>query len=246
MLGGMDTSREGRRDRLALWATIGFLLLAAQAAPAFDSPWPDGGQRIGLDLFVGAPAVASGGFIGVFPGASLRYLASPRFELSLDYAFIGFEYYYPESGQGPWRGPVPWSAVPGRFSGLRSDWIFYHTKHFVAPQAWVVAPFEALGQSFALRLGAGPALSFVVPSEAAKYYPGLSEAFSEFSTSFEAYLGLSFRVGLEYRPWGFARFGLEYLFIADSLATFGADLSREGIEYVKRSGNLVLFVGGRL
>ncbi len=204
------------------------------------------GGRLGVDLFAGTPSARADVFRSAFPGLSLRYIASPNFELSLDYAFMETEYYYPESGSGPWTGPVQWSSMPDGFSGMRSSWIFYHTKHFISPVAWYIAPLESYGAPFAVRVGAGPALSLIVPNESTKYYPGLSDAFDQFKQSFKAYLGLSFRLGLEYRPARFARIGLEYLFVVDSLMDAATAAARLGFDYFDRAGNLLVFAGFRL
>lgn len=215
-------------------------LLAAAAGAEISRPF------LGVDAMVGTPSAMKDVFRTAFPGASLRYIASPHLEFSLDYAFMETEYYYPESGSGPWVGPAEWSSVPGRFGDLRSSWIFYHTKHFIAPQAWYVASLEGYGAPLALRLGAGPAISLLKPNEAAKYYPGLSDAFEQFRSSFKAYLGLSVRLGLEYRPWSFFRVGVEYLFIVDSLSQMAADASRSGLDYFRNSGNFIVFTGIRI
>jgi hypothetical protein len=204
--------------------------------------------RLGLDTFVGTPSAMDDVFKGVFPGFSLRYMVNQRVGISLDYAFIGFEYYYPESPSGPWAGPVAWSSMPSRFSDLRGDWIFYQTRHFIAPQVWYLTSLDPVRQAFTLRLGAGPAFSFLIPAEAALYYPGLSEAFEQFSKDFDIHPGWSFRLGLEYQPQfaGFLRFGAEYLFLIDSLTTFASELSTDVLDYIDRSGNFLLFAGVRL
>jgi hypothetical protein len=227
------------------------ILLCMAAAAAWAGPratlWPGGaGPYIGVDLLVGTPSARGDVFKAVFPGASLRFLASRHLEFSLDYAFMEIEYYYPESGAGPWHGPLQWSSMPDRFSGMRPDWIFYHTKHFIAPQAWYVAPLDDLGLPLAIRIGAGPAISLIVPNEAAKFYPGLSDAFEQFKESFKAYLGLSLRLGLEYRPWSHARIGLEYLFVVDSLIGMAGDMAKYGLDYLDRAGNFLVFAGARL
>jgi hypothetical protein len=182
-------------------ASAAFILLLALAPGPLSSqssPWPDGGgPYLGLDLIAGTPSALQDVFRGGFPGASLRYIASPNLEFSLDYAFMEIAYYYPETASGPWRGPVAWSSMPARFSGMQESWIFYHTKHFLAPQAWYIAPLEAFDQPLAIRLGAGPAISFVIPNETAKFYPGLSDAFDLFNRSFNTFLGLSLRARLE-------------------------------------------------
>ena len=95
--------------------------------------------------------------------------------------------------------------MPSHFADLRADWIFYQTRHFIAPQVWYLTTLDPDRQAFTLRLGAGPAFSFLLPAEAARYYPGLSDAFEQFSKDFEIHPGWSFRLGLEYRP-EFARF----------------------------------------
>jgi hypothetical protein len=209
--------------------------------------WADGGgPYLGVDAFVGTPSAIKDVFRQAFPGLSLRYIASPNFELSLDYAFMETEYYYPSTPSGPWVGPVEWSSMPAAFSGMKSDWIFFQTRHYIAPQAWYLAPLESYGLPLAIRLGAGPALSFVIPSESAKYYPGLSDAYDLFTKSFKAYLGLSLRAGLEYRPWPFARFGLDYLFVVDDLAGMAGELSKDPAGYFNRSGNFIIYAGARL
>jgi len=232
----------------ALAAILAILALSPGAqAQAPRSLWAGGGgPYIGVDAFVGTPSARADIFRHVFVGTSLRYVASPTFEISLDYAFMDLEYYYPESGSGPWTGPVPWSSVPARFSDLRGSWIFYQTRHFLAPQVWYIAPLEDYGLPLAIRLGAGPALSIIVPSEAARYYPGLSDAFEQFRSSFKAYLGLSLRLGLEYRPWRLWRLGAEYLFVVDSLSSMAADISQNGLDYFSKAGNLILYGGLRL
>ena len=136
--------------------------------------------------------------------------------------------------------------MPARFDGLKDSWIFFHTRHFIAPQVWYVAPLEEYGAPLAIRVGAGPAISLIVPNEAASYYPGLSAAYKEFAASFKAYLGLSLRVGLEYRPWSWARLGVEYLFVVDSLTAMAGDISRDALGYVERSGNFIVFTGIRI
>ncbi|MFH2114017.1 MAG: hypothetical protein ABIJ86_05880 [Spirochaetota bacterium] len=204
--------------------------------------------RFGLDTFVGTPSAADDVFKGVFPGLSLRYMMNDRFGFSLDYAFIGFEYYYPESPSGPWAGPVAWSSMPSRFSDLQDDWIFYQTRHFIAPQMWYLTSLDPVRQAFTLRLGAGPAISFLIPAEAALYYPGLSDAFEQFNKDFEIHPGWSFRLGLEFQPQfaGFLRFGAEYLFLIDSITTFASEVSSSALDYIDRSGNFLLFAGVRL
>jgi len=233
-------------------ALAGALLFAALAGapPTAAEPEPrpgGGGPRFGIDAFVGTPSAFGDAFRSVFFGASLRYIVSPNLELSLDYAFMDVGYYYPEDAQGDsWAGPVPWSSMPERYEGMRSSWIFYHTRHFLAPQLWYLAPLDRFELPLALRVGAGPAFSFLVANDAADYYPGLAEAYALFKKDFEAYLGLSLRLGLEYRPGRFWRLGLEYLFIVDSFSGLADDLGRYGFGYVERSGNLLAFVGARL
>jgi hypothetical protein len=225
-----------------------FLSLATGAAAFCAGPiWRGvGGPYIGVDFTAGTPSAMGDVFRAAFPGASLRFIASPRLEFSLDYAFMETGYYYPESGSGPWTGPIPWSSMPGKYDGLEDSWIFYHTKHFISPQVWYLAPLEDYGWPLAIRLGAGPAISLIVPSESATYYPGLSGAYKEFESGFKAFLGLSLRAGLEYRPWPWARLGLEYLFVVDSLVDMAANLSSEGLDFVSRAGNFVVFTGIRI
>lgn len=231
----------------AIAAAMLFILLASGVAWGEGSLWPSGGgPYLGVDLFVGTPSARGDVFRSVFPGASLRFIASRHFELSLDYAFMDIEYYYPETPSGPWAGPTQWSSMPPRFAGMRADWIFFHTKHFIAPLAWYVAPLDELGLPLALRLGAGPAVSLIVPNESAVYYPGLSAAFEQFRQSFKAYLGLTLRVGLEYRPWNLVRFGVEYLFVVNALADFAGELARDPVGYFDKAGNFLVFAGLRL
>jgi hypothetical protein len=226
---------------------VAALLFLAAASAAAQSFWPrGGGPYIGVDALVGTPSAVGDVFHAAFPGVSLRYVASPNLEFSLDYAFMDIGYYYPETGDGPWRGPLRWSSMPEGFGPTGLGWIFYHTVHFIAPQAWYVAPLERYGAPIAIRVGAGPAISLIVPNEAARFYPGLAEAFEEFRSSFKAYLGLSLRLGLEYRPWRFARIGIEYLFLVDSLAGLAGDIGSYGMDYFKRAGNVVVFTGIRL
>ncbi len=235
--------------RLAVAVAALFLAAAVSSAgaQAARSLWAGGGgPHIGVDALVGTPSSQADVFRKGFVGASLRYMASRNLEFSLDYAFMDFEYYYPESSSGPWTGPVPWSSVPATFSSMKDSWIFYQTRHFLAPQVWYVAPLEDYGLPMAIRLGAGPALSFVVPNEAAQYYPGLSDAFDQFASNFKAYLGLSLRLGLELRPLTWGRVGLEYLFVVDSLIDMAAELGHYGLDYAGRAGNFVVYAGLRL
>jgi hypothetical protein len=234
--------------RISRAGAILIALATAAFAAAEGSPWPGGrGPFIGVDLMVGTPSAGADVFRNAFPGISLRYLVSRNFEVSLDYAFMDVGYYYPESGAGPWEGPVPWSSIPSRFEGMKDSWIFYHTKHFLAPQLWYVAPLDELLEfPLSLRVGLGPAISFLVPNESAKYYPGLSDAFALFNESFDAYLGLSVRLGLEYKPRGLLRIGAEYLFVVDSLTGLAAEAGRLGLEYFRRAGNLVIYTGLRI
>jgi hypothetical protein len=227
-------------------ALSAFLIAGASAEDEEDPPGGAWWTRFGVDAFVGTPSAASDAFRSAFFGASLRYRLSRHFELSLDYAFMETEYYYPEGASGPWAGPVPWSSMPDRYSGMRDSWIFYHTKHFLAPQLWYIEPLDRFDLPLAVRVGAGPAISFLVPSEAAEYYPGLSDAYELFKESFQAYLGLSLRLGLEYRPWRFFRVGAEYLFVVDSFSEMAGDIGRYGWEYFDRAGNFLVFVGARL
>lgn len=233
---------------LCLALALGCGLLAKQAsAQSTPIPWPDdAGSHIGIDLFLGTPSALGDVFRTGFPGLSLRYIASPRLEFSLDYAFMAIEYYYPESGSGPWRGPVPWSSIPPAFSSLQSDWIFFQTRHFISPQVWYVAPLDVLGLPAALRLGLGPAISLIIPNESARYYPGLSSAFQQFSKTFDAFLGMSLHLGAEYRLFEVLRLGLDYLFVIDSITSIGGDIGSYGWDYFKRSGNLLVFAGVRL
>ena len=231
------------RKILPVWVLLLFSLSLAVGVSA-----QEGEGRFGADIFVGTPSAMDDVFKGVFPGLSLRFMLNGRVGFSLDYAFIGFEYYYPESSSGPWAGPVAWSSMPSRFSDLRADWIFYQTRHFIAPQVWYLTTLDPDRQAFTLRLGAGPAFSFLLPAEAARYYPGLSDAFEQFSKDFEIHPGWSFRLGLEYQPEfaRFLRFGAEYLFLIDSLTTFASELSSGALDYIDRSGNFLLFAGVRL
>lgn len=231
------------RKKTRLWLLLPLFLCLAAKVSAQE---PD--SRIGADIFIGTPSAADDVFRGVFPGLSLRFMLNRKVGFSLDYAFLGFEYYYPETPSGPWAGPVEWSSMPSRFSHLRSDWIFYQTRHFIAPQIWYLSSLDAEGQALFLRLGAGPAFSFLLPAQAAKYYPGLSDAFTQFNEDFEVYPGWSFRMGLEYKPSfaPFLRLGAEYLFLIDSLVTFAADLSSGAWDYLDRAGNFLIFVGVRL
>jgi len=233
--------------RLAAAALALAAALSCAGAEGRRSLWAGGGgPYLGVDALVGTPSLQSDIFRKAFVGASLRYVASRNLEFSLDYAFMDFDYYYPESPSGPWTGPVPWSSVPAAFSSMKDSWIFYQTRHFLAPQVWYVAPLEDYGLPMAIRLGAGPALSFVIPNEAARYYPGLSDAFDQFASSFKAYLGLSLRLGLELRPLTWGRVGLEYLFVVDSLTDMASELGRYGFDYAGRAGNFLVYAGLRL
>jgi hypothetical protein len=233
------------RIRIRVISVLLFLSIAVVAGA--QSIWPGGrGPVIGVDLLVGTPSAVKDVFQTVFPGASLRFIASPTIEFSLDYAFMDIGYYYPESGNGPWRGPIRWSSMPERFDGSPVNWIFFHTSHFIAPQVWYLASLEQYGAPLAIRVGAGPAISFVIPNEAARFYPGLSDAFEEFKSGFKTYLGFSFRVGIEYRQWKFGRFGMEYLFVIDSLTDLAGNIGSYGMDYINRAGNLVVFTGIRL
>jgi opacity protein-like surface antigen len=232
--------------RLAVFVA---LLMIASAACAQDTTMPpDQAHRphFGLDVFVGTPSAADDIFQAVFPGISLRFLYSRNIEFSLDYAFIALEYYYPKSPSGPWVGPVDWSSVPSRFNGLRDSWIFYHTRHYISPLAWYVERLNEGHSPFALRVGAGPVLSLVIPSGSADYYPGLSDAFEKFELDFDVHPGWSVAVGLEYAPWRLLRVGVEYLFIVDSLPDFVENMGHSGLNYVDKAGNLKLFVGLRI
>lgn len=232
--------------RVALTLAV---LLAGLASPAAaeGSIWPGGkGPFIGVDTFVGTPSASSDVFRSAFYGLSLRYIASRNFEISLDYAFMDVGYYYPEGASGPWTGPLPWSSLPSQFDGMKSSWIFYHTKHFLSPQLWYVAPLDRYELPLSLRVGVGPAISFLVPNEAAEYYPGLSDAFDLFNQSFKAYLGLSVRLGVEYRPWNLVRAGVEYLFIVDSLTEMARDIGQYRLEYFDKAGNFLVYVGVRI
>jgi len=231
--------------RIALAAALALCALGSIAAES----WAEHeGRRVyvGVDLFGGTPSASADVFRSGFFGASLRYMVTPEIGVGFDYAFMDIEYYYPESAAGPWTGPVPWSSVPERFGDLRDSWIFYHTKHFLAPQAWFIASLEDLGAPLAIRVGGGPAISFLIPNEAAEYYPGLADAFSVFSQSFETYLGFALRLGIEYKPFEYVRLGAEYLFVVDSAAAMASDIGSLGWKYVDRAGNFVLFAGVRI
>ena len=225
------------------------MLLIASAVYAEDATMPAEASHtphFGLDLFVGTPSAADDIFQAVFPGISLRYLYSPHVEFSLDYAFLALEYYYPKSPSGPWVGPVEWSSVPSRFNGLKDSWIFYHTRHYISPLAWYVERFDEGRSPFALRVGAGPVLSLVIPNGSADYYPGLSDAFEQFELDFDMHPGWSIAVGLEYAPWRLLRVGVEYLFIVDSLPDFVDNMGHSGLNYVEQAGNFRLFAGLRI
>jgi len=231
----------------ALALILAVSVTAQGLAAEIFSPWSDGRARLGLDLSLGTPSGLKDVFRSAFPGVSLRYLATRNFEFSLDYAYLEMSYYYPTSPSGPWAGPVPWSSVPASFSGMRTDWLFYQTRHFLAPQAWYVGSLEeALGLPLDLRVGLGPALTLVVPSEALKYYPSLADAVANFSSTFKAYLGLSFHAGLGWHPTDWFRLGAEYLFVVDSPFDVMTELWRDPLGWVERSGNLVLTAGVRL
>jgi hypothetical protein len=233
-----------RRVTAALFIGLCVVLSGEQAQ---GSIWPgDLGPFVGLDVMLGTPSAMRDVFRTGFPGVSLRYIASRNIEFSLDYAFMDIEYYYPETASGPWKGPIQWSSMPDRFQALRSDWIFYHTKHFLAPTAWYVAPLDVFDLPLAVRVGAGPAISIIVPNEAARYYPGLASAFEEFSQSYKAYLGLSLRLGLEYRPLRFARLGVEYLFVVDRPSDMVTGLGVDALGWFERAGNFIFFAGLRL
>jgi hypothetical protein len=230
-----------------LAAALFLLSLGAASGEGSVIPWAGGGgPHFGLDLFVGTPSARADVFRSVFPGASLRYIATRNLEFSLDYAFMETEYYYPVSGSGPWVGPVEWSSMPANFSGMKDNWIFFQTKHFLAPQIWYVAPLDELELPAAIRVGIGPAISFLVPNEAARYYPGLSDAFSQFTKTFDAFLGLSLHLGLEYRPMDFVHVGVEYLFLVDKVTEVASGIGSYGVKYFERAGNLMVFAGVRL
>lgn len=230
-----------RSKKVALAAALAALALNAAAAR-------DERPFLGLDLFVGTPSSADDFFRAAFPGLSLRFRPFRRVEFSVDYAFLGFEYYYPESPSGPWKGPVEWSSMPSRLDGLRSEWIFYQTRHFIAPQVWYLASLERYGQPLAVRVGLGPAFSLVLPGQSAHYYPGLSDAFEQFEKDFDIHPGWSFRLGLEYRPRRLdaLRFGAEYLFLIDSASAFASGMEDGALEYADKAGNLLVFAGLRL
>jgi len=228
---------------LALAAALAVAPFVAAGEGARDAgPY----HRFGFDLMAGTPSALTDVFRSAFFGASFRYMITEKLGLGLDYAFMDLEYYYPEGADGPWAGPVPWSSVPDRFSGLRDSWIFYHTKHYLAPQLWYFESLSEFGTPLTIRLGLGPAISFLVPSESASYYPGLSDAYSLFKESFEAYLGFSIELGLEYELGEHLRLGGEYLFIADSASDLAGDVARYGLDYFRRSGNFVFLAGVRL
>lgn len=159
---------------------------------------------------------------------------------------MDIEYYYPESPAGPWHGPVPWSSMPARFEDFRDGWIFYQTRHYLAPHAWYLAPLGRYDSPFAIRLGAGPALSFVIASESARFYPGLSEAFEQFASGFEAWLGLSLHAGAEYQGWRHVRLGAEYLFVVDTIDQAVRNLGRDPWGWIAAAGNVLLYAGVRL
>jgi len=222
--------------------------LARTGATAQESspiPWPDGQPHIALDLFVGAPLNPADTFTNPFPGASLRFFASSNIEFGIDYIFLGTDYYYPESPSGSWQGPVEWSSMPAGFRS-QSDWIFYQTRHFISPMVWYVVPPSPDALPFAVRLGLGPALSFVVPSGAADYYPGLSQSFSQFSSGFKAFLGASLAMGVEFRLGSVATLGAQCRMVVDSFTTMVDDIGRLGLSWLGEAGIITASAGLRL
>ncbi len=253
--GWREGMRKGRRVAAPIVALV--LAMAPVLAPASggaggraaadERPWFDGRDpHLALDFVAGTPSARADVFKSAFFGASLRYMLNRQVGLGLDYAFMDVGYYYPESSAGPWAGPLPWSSVPDRYGGMKDSWIFYHTKHFISPQAWYVASLGELELPLALTVSGGPAISFLVPNEAAEFYPGLSDAFSVFKESFEAYLGFALKLGLEFRPFDYMRVGAEYLFIVDSFTGMASEIGRLGVDYFRRAGNLAIFTGVRL
>jgi hypothetical protein len=228
---------------------LALTLMMAAAIPAAAEEWavPESRKPVfGFDVAVGTPSALGDVFRTAFFGVSARYFFTPEIAVSLDYAFMEKEFYYPASASGPWVGPVPWSTLPSRFEDMRDSWIFYHTKHLLAPQLWYIAPFELLELPLAVRVGGGPAISFIVPSEAAEYYPGLSDQFEVFRQDFKAFLGFSVRLGLEVELFEHLRVGADYLFIVDSAAEMAGDVGSFGIDYFDRAGNVVIFAGFRI
>lgn len=97
--------------KFIVWILLILILVLGLVAPVSGE---DRDPRFGLDFFVGTPSAMDDVFKGVFPGLSLRFMLNGRVGFSLDYAFIGFEYYYPESPSGPWGGAggLEFHAVP--------------------------------------------------------------------------------------------------------------------------------------
>ncbi len=200
---------------------------------------------LGVDFTIGTPSSFQDIFRSVSLGASVRWLATDRIEVSLDYFYLGKEFYYPDSGD--WYGPVPWTSVPsGDIHAY--DWIFYHTRHYIAPKAWYLVPLDALSEAgdFDLRLGTGPALNFIIPSEAAIYYPELADAFEQFEKTFDAYLGWTVNVGLEYHPVPLVALGFEYMFLIDDFTKIAYSMSQDWLGYLDKAGNFVFYVGMRI
>ncbi len=200
----------------------------------------------GMDAFMGAPSLFNGVFDAPFPGISLRFRATPTLEFSLDYAFMNIEYYYPEEASGAWFGPVPWSSMPELFAAYRDSWLFYQTKHFLAPFVWYRSILSETPVHLTLRLGLGPAFSLIIPNEASQYYPGFLDEFTAFSQSFSINLGAASRIGLETALWDNFVFGADLLFIVDSFVNVASDIAHYGYGYIERAGNLLLFIGVRI
>jgi len=195
----------------------------------------------GIDFMIGTPARIQGAFTEVSPGLSARWQFMKSAAVSLDYLYTGKDYFY--FSDAVWHGPSPWYEVKiATPSAEESSWIFYQTCHYLSPQGMLLIPVAGIDLIFS----AGPALSFVVASEASEYYPEEKALFEDEASKLNVFLGYSFKLGAEMRLWDYGAVSLQYLFIANSFQSFFTRMSDDPFTYIKNSGNLVLSIGARI
>lgn len=129
---------------------------------------------------------AFGGHIGIRSPLGLVVMG--------EYLYAGKDFYYFDSANARWSGPVRWSQVPSGESS-RSDWQFYRRRHVVGGSVGLSYPLGRLG----LYSTAGIMINIVEPSDVADSYPAFKDAVTSSSLGEgPVFASYAFRFGAVY------------------------------------------------
>lgn len=219
------------------FSIIFFLLLCTQ----FTFSEENLNYTFGIDLMIATPAKIQGAFTEVSPGLSARWQFMNSGAIGIDYLYTGKDYFY--LSDAAWHGPSPWYEVKiATPLAEESSWIFYQTRHYLSPQGMILIPVAGID----LLISGGPAINFVVASEASDFYPEENAVFEDAASKLKVFLGYSFKLGAEMQLWDSLAVSLQYIFIANSFQSFFTSFSVDPLTYIKNSGSLVLAIGARI